>query len=117
MAADLRARGAAAQRVGQVIAAEQHFRDAIEADPTDHRGPQLLGVMLGELGRVDEAVELLSFATALVGRVAPATVAVHTDHAEALRRVGRIAEAERILHEIAAITGTDEATASSEPAS
>ena len=90
-------------RAGRAEHAEATLRRVIDERPGEHRAAELLAVMCAERGDADEAVALLEAAAAHVGAPSRATVPFHNNRANALRRAGRLGEAEHLLRELVAI--------------
>lgn len=90
-------------RAGRLDAAERTLRRVLAEDPGEHRAAELLAVTCAERGDADEAVAILESAAVHVGPPAVATVPFHNNRANALRRAGRLAEAEELLRELVGI--------------
>lgn len=90
-------------RAGRAERAEATLRRVLHERPGEHRAAELLAVMCTERGDADEAVALLEAAAAHVGPPSRETVPFHNNRANALRRAGRLAEAEHLLREVVAI--------------
>jgi tetratricopeptide (TPR) repeat protein len=80
---------------GRNQGAEQLFREVLAVDPEQFEVAYLLGLLLAELDRIDEAVEYLGIASDGL----PMRSRAHYNYGLALQAVGRLAEAERALLE------------------
>src|SRR5262249_9376501 len=96
-------RGLDAQTHGRLDEAEAAYRELLEVDDADPRAAQLLGAILVERGRDDEALDLFERARLRVGPPGLGNSGFHNNHANALRRAGRYAEAEALLREVVAV--------------
>jgi Flp pilus assembly protein TadD len=90
-------------RAGRAERAEATLRRILAERPGEHRAAELLAVMCTERGDADEAVALLEAAAEHVGPPSRATVPFHNNRANALRRAGRLGEAEHLLRELVTI--------------
>lgn len=70
--------------------AEEKFRLAIKIDPTYADAYEGLGVMLGRLGRYEEAINLME----ALSEIDPSSVLAHTNLSVYLMKLGKIQEAE-----------------------
>jgi tetratricopeptide (TPR) repeat protein len=73
-----------------LLRAEEYFRLAIKVDPTFADAYESLGVMLGRLGRYQEAIELMQN----LSSIDPKSVLAHTNMSLYLMKIGKITEAE-----------------------
>jgi protein O-GlcNAc transferase len=91
MASVLEALTAAVQyhKTGRWLAAEQIYRKVLEVEPTQADALHLLGVVCGQLGKLEEGADYLAQAVRVQGNQAP----FHTDLGDALCALGRIGEA------------------------
>ena len=79
-------------QAGNFAAAEPLYRSVLQDDPENLNGLHLLGLLLHQLGRPEEALVLLEAAAALLdrtGNVEAAHAAVYNNLGNALRAVGR----------------------------
>ena len=81
--------GMAYHRAGRRVEAEAAYRFVLARRPDDPAALHLLGMLCYELGRLDEALELLGRSIEL----APAQAQFHSNFAGVLGRCGRLAEA------------------------
>jgi tetratricopeptide (TPR) repeat protein len=96
-------RGLEANDQHQPRVAEEYYRAVIAADPLDVRARQLLGALLAEHGRAEEAVDVLKVAAALIGPLAPETTGVYNNLGNALRCAEKYDEAEELIRELCRI--------------
>jgi tetratricopeptide (TPR) repeat protein len=82
-------------RVNQLAEAEQFCRQVLAADPRQVDALHLLGAVLAQQGRMDEAI--VCFRAVL--RAAPNAAAVHNNLGDALRAQGSLEEAEASFRE------------------
>lgn len=90
-------------RAGRTERAEATLRRILDERPGEHRAAELLAVLCTERGAADEAVALLEAAAEHVGPPSRSTVPFHNNRANALRRAGKLDEAEQLLRELVAI--------------
>jgi tetratricopeptide (TPR) repeat protein len=94
-------RGLSLLEAGELAAARQALSDGISVDPTDVRLFAARASCLERQDRLDEA--LLDYET--VTKLMPDSPPAHVAHAVCLRRVGRSADAERVLDHLLAAVG------------
>jgi tetratricopeptide (TPR) repeat protein len=92
--------GLDAQARGDLAAAEASYRKVLASDPSEPRAIQLLGALLVERNECDEALELFGLATERVGPLSRLNAGLYNNHANALRRAGRLEDAERMLRDL-----------------
>jgi tetratricopeptide (TPR) repeat protein len=83
--------------------AEEYYRAVIAADPLDVRARQVLGALLAEHGRAEEAVDVLKVAAALIGPLRTDTTGVYNNLANAMRCAEKYEEAEELIRELCRI--------------
>jgi tetratricopeptide (TPR) repeat protein len=100
----LLASGERMQRSGDLTAAEQTYRRALDAHPHDERATQLLGVLLADRNDIDGAIDLFEAAAPSVGAVTAETYGFYNNYANVLRRAGRLRSAEQFQRALVAVT-------------
>ncbi len=98
----LLATGERLQRAGDLAAAEQTYRRILETHPGDERATQLLGAILADRNRLDEAIDLFEAAAPMVGPPSLDTFGFFNNYANVLRRAERLRAAEDILRTLVA---------------
>ena len=88
--ADRIRRGLEHHQAGDLQSAESAYREALDLAPDHPDGHYLLGSLLGESGRLDEALEHLEQAA----RLDPSAAAARSDIGNVYRAQGRLEEAE-----------------------
>ena len=79
------AHGHALRREGRLAEAAGIFREVLRLDPRNGHALHLLGITVGQMGRTEEAIRLISAAIA----EQPDNAAMHTNLGNALSEIGR----------------------------